>query len=257
MKRSLMIAVLVLATVALGAWLWRDLGQAQERAEAVDKAKDRHELHTSGSATIRVKPDSARVFFRVETYETKIETARAENNRLTRQILDAVGKLKIAKLRMKSGNVNIALVIDQRKEPSQLPKVLGYHLTNTFTVLVEDEDAVKLAESAGRVLDTALEQGATGVDQIVFFKKDVEGVRREALTKAVEDALANARALATGANRKVADIITINGEPRYGFAGDMQVQNVNDLLVARGGSTTPLVAGDLEVTCNVSLTCRH
>src|SRR5262249_49766733 len=186
--------------------------------------------------------------------KARLGADRAENNRLTRQIFEAIGKLKIAKLRMKSSNVSIALVTDQRKEPSQLPKVLGYHLTNTFTVLVEDEDAVKLAENAGRVLDTALEQGATGVDQIVFFKKDVEGVRRDALTKAVEDALANARALAAGANRKVADIVTINGEPRY----SVSVQNANDLFVAgMGGGTTPLLAGDLEVTCNVSLTCRH
>src|SRR5262245_62867435 len=117
MKRSLMIGVLALGAIALGAWLLRDLAQAQDRADASDKGKDKRELHTSGSATIRVKPDSARVFFRVETYETKIEAARAENNRLTRQILDAIGKLKIENLRMKSGNVNITLVTDQRKEP--------------------------------------------------------------------------------------------------------------------------------------------
>src|SRR5262245_27517295 len=84
MKRSLLIAGVVLGTVARGAWRWRDLAQAQARADATDKGKDKHEVHTSGSATIRVMPDSARVFFRLETYETKIEAARAENNRLTR-----------------------------------------------------------------------------------------------------------------------------------------------------------------------------
>ena len=257
MKRTLTIAALALGTAALGAWLWRDLAWGQDRAEAADKDKDKHTLNTSGTASIRVKPDSARVFFRVETYAAKIDGARAENNRVTREILDAIRGLKINNIKMKSANVNIALVTDRHKETAELPKVLGYHLTNTFTVLVEDEDAVKLAENAGRVLDAALEKGATGVDQVVFFKKDLEGVRRQALTKAVEDALANARALAAGAKRNVADVITIHGEPRYFFGGDMSTQNAMFPANPGGGGPTALVAGDLDVACHVSLTCRY
>src|SRR5439155_15917568 len=87
MKRTLTSAALALGTAALGAWLWRDLAWGQDRAEAADKDKDKHTLNTSGTASIRVKPDSARVFFRVETYAAKIDGARAENNRVTREIL--------------------------------------------------------------------------------------------------------------------------------------------------------------------------
>src|SRR5262249_19377174 len=105
MKRTLTLAALLLGTLAVAAWLWLERAWAQDRADA-DKDKDRHTLNTSGSATIRVKPDSARVFFRVETYAAKIDNARAENNRITREIIDAVRGLKINNIKMKSANVN-------------------------------------------------------------------------------------------------------------------------------------------------------
>ena len=203
-------------------------------------------------------PPFVYVFFRVETYAAKIDAARAENNRVTREVLDAIRGLKIDNIKMKSANVNIALVTDRHKETADLPKVLGYHLTNTFTVLVEDEEAVKLAENAGRVLDAALEKGATGVDQVMFFRKDLEGVRRQALTMAVQEALANARALASGAKRNVADVIMINGEPRFFYGGEQLAQNAAfPANPGGGGGPTALVAGDLDVTCQVHVTCRY
>src|SRR5262249_12302623 len=135
MKRTLTLAALLLGTLAVAAWLWLERAWAQDRA-AADKGQDPHTLNPSGSATVRLKTSSARVFLRVETYAAKIDTARAENNRITREIIDAVRGLKINNIKMKSANVNINLVTDQREKPSELPRVLGYHLTNTFTVLI-------------------------------------------------------------------------------------------------------------------------
>jgi hypothetical protein len=194
----------------------------------------------------------------VETYSPQVKEARTDNAQKTRKILDAIKALKIVNLKMKSDNVNVSLVMSQDRTPTTLPKLLGYHVTNSFTVLVENEDALKLGHSASEILDAALENGVTGVGRIMFFKKDSQALRREALTKAVEDAMTNARALARGADEKVLESITINGEPRY-FIPDGTSNNVNfqqDLNLGGAGST-PLVAGALEITCNVNLTCRY
>jgi len=207
------------------------------------KEADKRLLTTSGTATIRVKPDSARVFFSVETYSPQIKEARADNAQKTRKILDAIKALKIANLKMKSDNINVVLVMSQDRTPTTLPKLLGYHITNSFTVLVENDDAVKLGDFAAQILDAALENGVTGVGQIMFFKKDAQALRREALTKAVEDAMTNARALARGADEKVLEAVTII--------------NVQDLNLGGAGGSTPLVAGSLEITCNVNVTCRY
>lgn len=250
------------AVIVLGGayWLGNHQGQAQDRnGERVKKDDDKRVLTTSGQSSLRVKPDSARVFFRVENYGTQVRESRADNAQKVKKVMESLQALKIPNLKMKSSNLSVQPVIHNFQHTEmKLPKVLGYHVTNSFTVLVENEDAIKLAEAASKVLDTALENGATGVEQIVFFKRNVEDIRRQALTKAVEEAMANARALARGADEKIAAAISISGEPRVFYGGRTQnmVQNVA-FLPGNDSSDTPLVAGDLEITCNVSITCRY
>jgi uncharacterized protein YggE len=249
------------AVIFLGGayWLGNHQGQAQDRGgERAKKDDDKRVLTTSGQASLRVKPDSARVFFRVENYGQQVRESRAENAQKVKKVMDALQALKIPNLKMKSSNLSFQPVIyNFPSAEMKLPKVLGYHATNNFTVLVENEDAIKLAEAASKVLDTALESGATGVEQIVFFKRNVEDIRRQALTKAVEEAMANARALARGADEKIASAITISGEPRIYYGGRTQNTQQNIAFLPGNGSDTPLVAGDLEITCNVSVTCRY
>ena len=91
--------------------------------------------------------------------------------------------LKIPDLKSKSDNVTVQQ-ITENNSGRELPHLLGYHITNTFTVLVENEDRTKLSNDAGRVLDAVLENSSTGVSQITFFKKgtDVAKLKREAIT---------------------------------------------------------------------------
>lgn len=245
------------AAVLIGAilYVWQHpAAPAQERGPAEKKDDRRGTLTTAGTATARIKPDSARVFFRVESYAEDIKAARAANAKQVDQVLTALGGLKIDGLKMKSTNVNVELVTHNRQAEERLPKILGYHVTHAFTVLVENDDPVKLAADAGRVLDAALANGATGVEQIQFFARDLEKARRDLLTRAVEGAMRNARALAAGANRSIDEIATIHGQPQFGEYSNIRQQNT---LFAAGDDSTPLVAGDLVLTCNVTVSCKY
>src|SRR5262249_14192682 len=115
---------------------------------------------------------------------------------------------------------------------------------------------------AGRVLDAALESGANSVQQIAFLSKEgMTQARRKALTQAVEDGLANARALAAGAKKDQVEVAAIDGEPLYREraygASNRMVQSVNVGVPEGGGGDAALVVGDLEVTCHVNLTCNY
>jgi uncharacterized protein YggE len=266
MNRNKMLMLAVGAVMLAGGYL---LGTRQGQAVgqgtvvagpagAAGKEKEKRLLTTSGTATIRVKPDSARVFFRVETYAPQVKEARADNGRINQKIIQAVKALNINNLKMKTDNVNVTIVTNQnRVGMGELPKILGYHVISSFTVLVENDDARKLGEQAARVLDTALENGATGVDRVAFFKKDTIELRRQILTKAVEDAMSNARALARGADEKLKESLTIADTPQYYFRGNNDFTQNTILTPQVGGEVTPLVAGDLELNCHVSVTCRY
>lgn len=257
MKRAL-VAVSIPSVFLLSGIFW-SWGQNPAAIPAGDAKKEAHTLRTAGTATVRIKPDAARVFFGVQTQALTVKDARAENNRRVQKIMAALAALKIPELKMKTSDVQVDILYG-RTDGSQLPPITGYRVSNTFTVLVQDDDPAQLGGSAGLVLDAALESGANSVQQVMFLSKaGMTEARRKALTQAVEDALANARALAAGANTGPISTVTIEGqpiyrEPYYGGRNPM-VQSANVMAPTGGDSAGTLVVGDLEVTCQVSVAC--
>jgi uncharacterized protein YggE len=227
--------------------------------EGGDKA-DKRELTVSGTGAVRIKPDSARLFFTVESYAEQVQAARADNALKVQKVMKALVGLKIANLKSKSDNIHVNQLTDATGH--QLPRIIGYRISNSFTVLVENDDRAKLSSEASRVLDAVLENGGTGVSQIVFFKKGVEmeQLRRQAMTRAVQDALANGRALLAGMDRTKLEPVTVSLTPQYRYPGD-GLQNTNFMQGAPGGAgeaaASALVAGELEISCQVSMTCRY
>src|SRR5438552_13076275 len=97
---------------------------------------EKRNINTSGSATVKVKPDSARVYFGVQTMARTIKDARTQNGGKVKKVLDALTGLKIDNLKMKTSDVHVELV-QSRDDRDTLPQVLGYRITNSFTVLVQ------------------------------------------------------------------------------------------------------------------------
>jgi uncharacterized protein YggE len=225
-----------------------------------DAMSEPHTLRTAGSATVRIKPDAARVFFGVHTMAPTILDARGQNNTRVRKIMEALTGLKIPDLKSKTSDIQVEILYG-RTDHLQLPPITGYRVTTTFTVLVQDDDQARLGVQASRVLDAALEAGANTVQQIAFLRKEgTTEARRKALTQAVEDALANARALAAGAKKDHIEAVTIEGQPTYrdhpDYAGrGPMTQIANVALPPGGGEEAPLMVGDLEVTCQVHVSC--
>jgi uncharacterized protein YggE len=232
--------------------------RGQALGEAADQAKDKRTISTSGAATLKVKPDAARVYFGVQTAAKTIQEARKENSNRSRKVIDALRALNIPDLKMKTADINVQVVYERQHDELHLPKILGYQVTNSFTALVKDKDSIQLGANASRVLDTALENGANLVQQIVAFREDEAEIRREGLSKAVEAALANANAIAAGAKVKIKDTFTLQGQPEYTY-GQGQCGLTNRIVVAGDGAAgdTPVIVGDLEVTIRVSVTCTY
>lgn len=263
MKRATMVAGLAGLLLLSGLVLLRgqNLAPADGAAAEVIK-KEPRTLRTSGSATVRIKADAARVFFGVQTSAATIKEARLDNNARVRKIMEGLTALKIPDLKTKTSDVQVDILYG-RVDGAQLPPITGYRVSNTFTVLVQDEDPVKLGALASRVLDTALESGANSVQQITFLSKEgMTAARRKALTEAVEDALANAKALAAGAKKDHIESIVIDGQPVYrdrpwyGNRNAM-VQSANVGIPAGADNEAALIVGDLEVTCQVNVTCTY
>jgi uncharacterized protein YggE len=251
MKRETIVATASVGLLLAGVFAWA--GQSAV-AQGTETKSEKRTIQTGGEGTVRIHPDHARVFFGVQTFAPSVKQARTQNAVQVKQVTNVLTGLRIPGLKMKSTNLTVEVVhVDG---DGRTPKVAGYRVTNTFTVLVNSGDPDKLGPLASQVLDAALENGANNVQQIVFFKEDDRDAKRQALMKAVKDARANADALAAGADRRVAEVISIVGQPDYAFGG--QVQMMNSVQPgAGGGESTSLMAGEQEVTCMVTVTCTY
>jgi uncharacterized protein YggE len=243
-------AAVVLAGVVV--WYGGPLA-GQPAKEGFGKDKEPRKITTSGSATVRVQPNCARLFFVIEDTAPTIKLAREANKKHVESVLTAIHGKKIPDLKMKSTNVQMAVIHSQDDKLKKLPEILGYRVTYTFTVLVSSDDSQKLGSMAAEVLDVALDNGANAVEQISFFRDDLTEARREALSKATADAVANAKALAAGDNRILTDVVEISGNPEY------HMPNLSNTMFQKQvtGAPTEIIAGQLEVTCRVNVTCTY
>jgi uncharacterized protein YggE len=269
MKNHSIVVGVALGALLLGAFLLRDYpvagqdkGKAKEGKAAAKAAKEKRNIVTTGSARIRVQPDSARVYLQVETIGATVEKTRRENAAAVKKVLDVVKALNIPDLKMKTANVQTVVIQSRVEKEDKLPRILGYRVSNSFTVLIQNKDRVKLSQAAGQVLDSALENGANSVQQIEFFKQDMNDLRRDVLTRATEDAINNARALAKGAGKNIVDVILVSNAAESFYNPSYNVTSLQNAFQPGGfggaeGTSTTVVAGDLEVTCRVNVTCVH
>ena len=254
MKASWIVASSALVVLLGTAFFLR--GQ-QAGAPAGEPKTEKGTINTSGTATLKVKPDAARVIFGVQTIGKTVKATRVENSEKCKTLITGLNALQIPNLKMKTADINVDLVQSSQSDPTRLPELLGYRVTNSFSVLVQDNDSAKLSQNASRVLDTALENGANFVQRMVAFRHDDAAIKREGLTKAVEDALDNARAIAAGAKVRVSGTFALNGQPEY-YYGQGQCGLTNTLVVGgEGVGDTPVIVGDLEITIRVSVICTY
>ena len=232
----------------------KDAKQAAPMAEA---KTEKGTITTAGTATLKVKPDAARVLFGVQTIGKTVKAAREENSTQCKKLIAALNALRIPDLKMKTADINVDLVQSQQSDVTKVPEILGYRLTNSFSVLVLDKDTTRLSANAGRVLDTALENGANFVQRMVAFRHDDAEIKRDGLTKAVEDALANAQAIATGAKVRISGTFALNGQPEYQFGFGQCGLTTTLQAGGEGVGNTPVIVGDLEITIRVSVTCTY
>ena len=112
MKRLTLVGGGVLGGVLLGLLLAQQ-PFSQRQQPGKEKEKEKRVINANGSATVRVSPDAARLFFAVQTMAPKLAEARAGNAEHTQKVIAAVRKLQIPKL--KSQDFTGAQTIEQHQ----------------------------------------------------------------------------------------------------------------------------------------------
>jgi uncharacterized protein YggE len=199
---------------------------------------------TRGQASLKRAPDQAWVSIAAESRAS----ASAEAQRLNAEAMQAVtAALTRAGLPAEAIRTTGYSLQPDMEYVSGRGRVKGYIARNQLEVRVDD------LKKLGAVLDAAGLSGATSMSGLRFDISNRASVEREALGLAVQDAMARARAIASGAGVTVGPIVRIDDQ--YQSSPPMYAMGAGGgARLAAAPPETPISAGELEVRAEVMMT---
>ncbi|MEO7964273.1 MAG: SIMPL domain-containing protein [Gemmatimonadaceae bacterium] len=203
-------------------------------------------LTTSGQGEAKVTPDRASVMVNVQTRALTAAAAAADNATRTRAVLDAIGKLGLAKDQLSTEGYSVYPEMRYDKDGGS-PKVAAYVVTNTVRA------ETKRPEQAGAIVDAALTAGANMINGLSFYASSIDEARRQAITAAVASARADAEAMARAAGGSLGELLDLStGGPTIPPRPMYDVSMMRGKVASMQAEATPVNPGQQTVTVFVT-----
>ena len=208
----------------------------------INKAKPAEQVRTitvTGTGVVTLPADQLTVRFLVRTSEWNVNYARDKNAETTTKV--------IAKIKEAGVLDNDITTVDYRITQDNSNSYPGkYTVVNYVQVLIRDID------NAGTVIDNAVANGANGLTSFSYSATENPNSVREARTLAVQNAQDAAALIAGASGCKIADVIDI----QEGYNPSSYSRSTNSAMLKSAGNsyTTPIEAGNVEVTSTVTIT---
>ncbi len=200
-------------------------------------AQTRPYVRATGTATVALRPDLARLAAGVVTQATTAQEAAAQNATQVTAVLNAMRQLlgPAAEIR----TISYSLNPNYRSQPGGQPVLVGYTASNTVEAATDDLAII------GRLIDTCIQAGATNVGSLRFGLKDDQPARGQALRQAAVQARVQADAIVSGLGLKTGAVLVA----AEGVA--VRVSSLDERALA--APATPVETGLVQVTGTVTL----
>jgi uncharacterized protein len=199
-------------------------------------------ISVNGTGVITVAPDIAQITLGVQSKQNTVAAAQTQANTAMNAVMAALKANNIADKDIQTSQFSINPVYTYNNTTGQ-STVTGYSVTNTVNVKIRDLTKV------GSIIDAVAAAGGdnTVINGISFLVDDPTQYYAQARTLAMNDAKSKATQLASAAGVTLGAPIFIS-ESTYSQSGT--VYYAKDAL---GGSSTPISAGESNVTINVQV----
>jgi uncharacterized protein len=201
-------------------------------------------VSVTGTGHASLTPDRFTFTAGVQTIASSVDAAVNENNAKTSAVIAALKRAGATDKDITTSNFTI--YPQQDYQQGQLPRILGYQVSNSITVR-----KANIAD-AGRLLQAGVSAGVNTSSGLQFEVTDPTKGRDQALRAAVEDARSKATLLAQAAGRTLGRALNISE------IGENQPSPPPRPMMMRGAvnaavSEVPVEAGAQEMTYAVSV----
>ncbi len=176
------------------------------------------QVSITGEGAVTASPDMATVQVSVVTEADKANKALDANNASMSKLMKSFKDMGIKKEELATNNFSVEPKYKyvKTKDGAQEAVLVGYIVSNHLTV------KVCKVEDLGKVLDTAVRDGANRVGSITFGFQNPDKLLDKARELAIADARKRAELYASGAGATLGDVVSIEERdsymPRYGYA---------------------------------------
>ena len=185
-------------------------------------------ITVTGSASVTLKADYARISVGVSSKAATVEQASNENNAAIYAVIDALKEAGVAEEDIATSNYSVYAEYDYASFGGQ--KLTGYNVTNQLTVIIRDMDHI------GATLDKATAVGANNIYNIEFLSTKADEAQDEATVYAVQDAMRRAKLLASAAGlnlggiKSISDTVASYGIVTRSYASKLDAVAGNSIL---------------------------
>lgn len=197
-----------------------------------------------GYGEARGNPDMATVMVGFSIKNVDITEAVAESNQTIAQITAAMQQLGIAEVDIQTTGFNVWPEDVWDPQTGQASGEKRYHVDSTMQINIRTIDDV------GKVLETALTNGANSIYGLNFGIQETKTLAAEARTAALEDARYRAEAIAEGLGFSIGEVSSVTDQsggytyPYFVGAG---------LGIGGGEGEPPISEGEMAVSVSVSV----
>ena len=191
-----------------------------------------------GDASVSVVPDMAHVDVGVATQAATAQDATQQNATQAGAMISALQGLLGANASIKTISYSVSPVYNN-PPPGQSATIIAYLVTNIVEVTLTDLTQV------GKVIDTAIQNGANRVQGVSFGLQDRTASVSQALKTAASLARAQADAIASGLNVHTGAVI-------HASEG-VNLSNPTVAVPLAAGASTPIETGTVVVQASVTI----
>jgi uncharacterized protein len=202
-------------------------------------------LTASGRGTVTIPTTLSQIRLAIESTGKTPDSAQQEAAKRSTQVMNYLKTQQVDKLQTTGINLNPTYTYPTGGNP----KIVGYTATNSISFRVT-------TDRAGKILDAAVNKGATRIDGVSFVASDraIEVAQIQALKQATQDAQRQADAVLETLNLKRKEVtgiqINSNSSPMPIPVAPAAMMGAK---LADMASTTPVVGGEQQVEAAVTL----
>jgi len=191
-KRLFALVLILVVIVALLAGFAIYVSYTKPSLVTSQAGPEQNTISVAGTGTVSMTPDIGWFTASVVTQANTAAQAEQQNNDAMSKVVSALKDAGIAEKDMQTVEFSLSPVYADSKELGKPPALVGYSVTQSIRVSVDDVTAL------GKMLDIAVSNGANEVSEVYFGLSEakIQQAQSEALDLAVKDAYTKARTIA-------------------------------------------------------------